>query len=125
MHERSTTSTASWRVRARRFASEYGKVGVCTHMVLSLTSFVAIYSTMSAGVDVPGFVHNTLGIHWKGADSAGNFVVSYGIYKLLTPVRWATTFAVTPMVVRGLRRRGFRVGNVSDTGRSSPPPNNR
>ncbi|TYZ54826.1 hypothetical protein PybrP1_007922, partial [[Pythium] brassicae (nom. inval.)] len=122
------TPQLSWRQRAKTFALEYGRVGVCTHIVLSLVSFSTIYVGVSAGLDVSGLL-DTVGLSVSASEStthsAGSFVVAYAIYKLLSPVRWPLTFAVTPVVMRALRRRGFMLpaaAVAAATGRRSPPP---
>lgn len=120
----------SWKERAKTFAIEYGRVGVCTHIVLSLVSFSAIYVGVSAGVDVSSLL-NTVGLSVSTsestANSAGSAVIAYAIYKLLSPVRWPLTFAVTPVVMRALRKRGYMLptttsASASLPARRSPPP---
>lgn len=91
----------SWKIRMRRFASEYGKVGLCTHAVLSALSFGVIFGCVENGI--------SLGIEFEQYQVAGNLMVSYTIYKLASPIRWPLTFALTPIVVRKLRDRGYHV----------------
>ncbi|GLE06322.1 hypothetical protein PINS_up015569 [Pythium insidiosum] len=116
----------SWRERAKTFAMEYGKVGICTHAVLSLLSFSIIYVGVSSGVDVSSILDsvgmNASSKHDAAANSAGSALIAYTIYKLLAPVRWPLTFAVTPVVVRGLRRRGYMLPAASTPRSSSSSP---
>jgi hypothetical protein len=71
---------------------------------------------------------NTLGISTSSpgkdnvAASAGSFVISYAIYKIAAPVRWPITFAVTPVVMRALRRRGYMLPKTRSNYNPSPPP---
>lgn len=107
-------------------------MGVCTHIVLSLASFSSIYAGVSAGLDVSALL-DTVGLSVttseSATNSAGSFVVAYALYKLLSPVRWPLTFAVTPVVLRALRRRGYMLpasaaagAAASTAARRSPPP---
>lgn len=106
----SSESGLTWKQRARAFFVEYGAVGFGVHTVLSLAVIALAYVVVSAGVDVSA-VLASIGIadSAKGtaAHSAGAFVLAYAIYKLLAPVRVPLTFAVTPLVMRALRRRGY------------------
>ncbi|KAI9905688.1 hypothetical protein PsorP6_013743 [Peronosclerospora sorghi] len=113
----------SWRQRAKRFAIEYGPVGVLTHIVLSVLSFSAIYVGVSSGVDVKAILDSvglSNSVSNSATSSAGSFFIAYAIYKLLTPIRWPLTFAVTPIVLRVLRRRGYMQNTTNLP--SSPPP---
>lgn len=113
----------SWRQRAKTFAIEYGRVGICTHIVLSLLSFSVIYVGVSSGVDVTAIL-DSVGLSSSVSDSttnsAGSFLIAYTLYKVLAPVRWPLTFAVTPVVLRALRRRGYMLASTNAS--SSPPP---
>lgn len=101
----------SWRQRAKTFALEYGRVGIATHAVLSLVSFSAIYVGVTSGVDVHAIVDffgvSNPAIKDTATSSAGSFLIAYTVYKISAPVRWPLTFAVTPIVLRALRRRGY------------------
>ncbi|KAE8886564.1 hypothetical protein PF005_g1154 [Phytophthora fragariae] len=113
----------SWRQRAKTFAIEYGRVGICTHIVLSLLSFSVIYVGVSSGVDVTS-VLDSVGLSSSVSDSttnsAGSLLIAYTLYKVLAPIRWPLTFAVTPVVLRALRRRGYMLASTNSS--SSPPP---
>ncbi|RLN90857.1 hypothetical protein BBJ28_00012186 [Nothophytophthora sp. Chile5] len=115
----------SWRQRAKTFALEYGRVGIATHMVLSLASFSVIYAGVSSGVDVTAML-DSVGFATSASDattnSAGSFLIAYTIYKVLAPVRWPLTFAVTPVMLRALRRRGYMLAASESSPRSPPPP---
>lgn len=117
------TTPLSWRERAKTFALEYGRVGVATHIVLSTLSFSTIYVVVSSGVDVTSLLHS---LGWEPTtsdsttNSAGSFLIAYTLYKVLSPVRWPMTFAVTPVVLRALRRRGYMLAPTSPP--KSPPP---
>ncbi|POM65579.1 membrane protein [Phytophthora palmivora] len=114
----------SWRQRAKNFAIEYGRVGICTHIVLSLLSFSVIYVGVSSGVDVKAIL-NSVGLSTSISDSttnsAGSFLIAYTLYKVLAPVRWPLTFAVTPVVLRALRRRGYMLAATNSSSSRSPP----
>ncbi|KAI9993976.1 hypothetical protein PInf_016505 [Phytophthora infestans] len=111
----------TWRQRAKTFVIEYGRVGICTHIVLSVLSFSVIYVGVSGGVDVSAIM-DSVGLSTLASDStsnsAGSLLIAYTLYKVLAPVRWPLTFAVTPVVLRALRRRGYMPAATN----SSPPP---
>ncbi|KAL3668264.1 hypothetical protein V7S43_006358 [Phytophthora oleae] len=115
----------SWRQRAKTFAIEYGRVGICTHVVLSLLSFSVIYVGVSSGVDVTAIL-DSVGLSSSASDSttnsAGSLLIAYTLYKVLAPVRWPLTFAVTPVVLRALRRRGYMLAATNSSSARSPPP---
>ncbi|CAH0520421.1 unnamed protein product [Peronospora belbahrii] len=112
----------SWRQRAKTFAIVYGRVGICTHIVLSLLSFSTIYVVSSSGVDVQAIL-DSIGVSASAAtNSAGSVLIAYTLYKVLTPVRWALTFAVTPVILRALRRRGYMLATTVSPSSPSPPP---
>ncbi|KAG7401223.1 hypothetical protein PHYBOEH_002407 [Phytophthora boehmeriae] len=119
-------SQQTWRQRAKTFAIEYGRVGICTHLVLSLLSFSAIYVGVSSGLDITSLL-DAVGLSTSVSDSAtnsaGSALVAYTIYKVLAPIRWPITFAVTPVVLRALRRRGYMLAAQSSprTGPPTPP----
>lgn len=99
-------------------------MGVATHVALSAASFSAIYVAVSSGVDVSallGAVGFAPAASEATTNSAGSFLIAYTIYKVLSPVRWPITFAVTPVVLRALRRRGYMVAPQAAP-RSPPPP---
>lgn len=99
-------------------------MGIATHVVLSAVSFSTIYVAVSSGVDVTALLHS-VGVSPSTSDtatnSAGSFLIAYTIYKVLSPVRWPITFAVTPVVLRALRRRGYMLAPTVSP-RSPPPP---
>ncbi|KAG2763139.1 hypothetical protein PC129_g11412 [Phytophthora cactorum] len=114
----------SWRQRAKTFAIEYGRVGICTHIVLSMLSFSVIYVGVSSGVDVSAIL-DSMGLSTSASDSttnsAGSLLIAYTLYKVLAPIRWPLTFAVTPVVLRALRRRGYMLATTNSSSRSPPP----
>ena len=94
-------------------------------MVLSMLSLSIIYAGVSSGVDVKAIL-DSLGFSTSASDStantAGTFIIAYTFYKVLTPVRWPLTFAVTPVVLRALRRRGYMLESNTPPSSPSPPP---
>lgn len=113
----------TWRQRAKTFAIEYGRVGIATHIVLSALSFSVIYVGVSSGVDVTALL-DSVGLSSSVSDtttnSAGSALIAYTIYKVVAPIRWPITFAVTPVVLRALRRRGYMLA-ASESSSSGPP----
>lgn len=112
----------SWKARAKAFVAEYGAVGIATHTVISFAVIAIAYVCVSNGVNV-GALLSAIGLEGdasKGskAHAAGAFVIAYAIFKVLAPVRIPLTFAVTPVVMRALRQRGYMLP-PSDAGASS------
>ncbi|CEG45381.1 Predicted membrane protein [Plasmopara halstedii] len=119
-------TTQSWRQRAKTFAIEYGRVGVCTHVVLSLLSFSFIYVGVSSGLNVSAILES-LGLSTLASETAtkstGSFLITYTLFKLLAPIRWPLTCTVTPVVLRSLRRKGFMLAATnSPSNRVSETP---
>jgi len=70
-----------------------------------------------SGIDVVGLL-GKLGVgqsilESKVATGASTFVIAYAIHKVFVPARMATTLAVSPLIVRYLRRVGFLKQPVS------------
>lgn len=98
-------------------------MGVCTHIVLSALSFTTVYIIISCGVDLTP-VLDTVGLSSldkkdSAASTAGSFLIAYTIYKLIAPLRWPLTFAVTPVVMRTLRRRGYMLPKTKSKGNAA------
>ncbi|CAH0476444.1 unnamed protein product [Peronospora belbahrii] len=85
----------SWRQRAKTFAIVYGRVAILDSIGVSASA---------------------------ATNSAGSVLIAYTLYKVLTPVRWALTFAVTPVILRALRRRGYMLATTVSPSSPSPPP---
>lgn len=100
---------------------EYGAIGLVVHTVLSLALLALVYTIISSGVDVSallaaiGITNNASG---STAHAAGTFVLAYAVFKLLAPVRIPLTFAVTPLVLRVVRRHGYMLPPASPTATS-------
>jgi hypothetical protein len=103
----------SWTEKGKLFLREYGKVGIVTHITLSVLSYSILYMSITKGLDVGAYIQS-----WSssvqadhsnstenGIQTASNFVVTYALYKMLTPIRWPLTFFVTPIVVKQLKKR--------------------
>ena len=90
---------------------KYGKVAVGVHLCTSAMYFGALYAGVKQGVDIESILsHAGLSLDSLpgGPDSKkqiGDIAVSYAAYKVLTPVRWPTTIALTPLVARRLGNR--------------------
>lgn len=119
-------SERSWKQRVRAFFVEYGAVGLAVHTLLSLAILAIVFACVSNGVDVSeilasvGVADNAKG---STAHSAGSFFIAFAIFKLLAPLRVPMTLAVTPFVMRALRRRGLMLPPAAsslDVQQSSP-----
>ena len=73
------------------------------------------YYAVSSGVDIPAlFAKANLSLPdvlADGGGSTGNAAVAFVLYKLIQPLRFAVTVAVTPSVVALLRESGFKLGS--------------
>ncbi|KAM5304407.1 protein FAM210B, mitochondrial [Glossophaga mutica] len=95
----------------KKVLREYGAVGVCLHVGISLVSLGMFYLLVSSGVDVSAVLLKLgLGeslVQSKMATGAGTFVVAYAVHKLFAPARISVTLVSVPLVVRYLRRVGL------------------
>lgn len=103
LEEERAEPSLSWREQIQAFVFEYGLVGMCTHIVLSLLWFAGIYAGIVSGVAVSSALQLIGFADSAASNSAGSFILTFSIYKALTPVRWTVTLAVMPIVVRTRR----------------------
>lgn len=90
--------------RLKVLIRDYGYIVIPVHLALSAMWFTAIYSAISAGVDLSEWV-KWVGSHEKIA-RLGPFTATIVCLKLLAPIRYLMTIAVTTMTIRVLTRRG-------------------
>ncbi|XP_026121575.1 protein FAM210B, mitochondrial [Carassius auratus] len=99
----------------RKVFKEYGAVGVCFHIGISLISLGMCYLAISSGLDVTallcklGFSESV--VQSRLAAGTSTFVLAYAVHKLFAPLRISITLVCVPLIVRHLRRTGlFRAG---------------
>lgn len=106
-----TKAGPTWKKKLKDFMMEYGRVGFCTHIVLSVTIFTVIFMLISVGINVQSLLIK-LGMHdekeaVREASWFGTFIIAYAIYKLIAPLRWPLTVFLAPVILRALRRKGY------------------
>lgn len=90
--------------RIRAFFKKYGKVGLAVYFLVSSSTFVTIYSLIHAGVDVAAMLEK-LGVSMpKWSEKASTLLLTYTLYKILLPIRLMLAAALTPYVMRYLKR---------------------
>ncbi|XP_059186209.1 protein FAM210B, mitochondrial [Centropristis striata] len=95
----------------KKVFKEYGAVGVCFHIGISLMSLGMFYLLVSSGIDMAavlckvGFSEEI--VRSKMAAGTSTFVLAYAIHKLFAPVRISTTLVSVPLIVRYFRKTGL------------------
>ncbi|XP_047439621.1 protein FAM210B, mitochondrial isoform X2 [Mugil cephalus] len=95
----------------KKVFKEYGAVGVCFHIGISLMSLGMFYLLISSGIDMAavlckvGFSESV--VQSKMAAGTSTFVLAYAIHKLFAPVRISITLVSVPLIVRYFRRTGL------------------
>ncbi|XP_019952289.2 protein FAM210B, mitochondrial [Paralichthys olivaceus] len=95
----------------KKVFKEYGAVGVCFHIGISLMSLGMFYLLISSGIDMAavlcklGFSETV--VHSKMAAGTSTFVLAYAIHKLFAPVRISITLVSVPLIVRYFRKTGL------------------
>lgn len=81
--------------------TEYGKVGIITHLSLSWSFFLATYLVVNR-TDYSTKIIKYLKIENKIPAKAGSFVISGIIYKAFMPMRIGLTLLTLPLVIKYL-----------------------
>lgn len=90
--------------RTRIFFKKYGKVGLGVYLLVSSSTFITIYSLIHAGVDVAKLIE-WLGLPVpKWSEKASTLIIAYTIYKILLPIRLMVSAALTPPIMKYLKR---------------------
>eukprot|EP00053_Salpingoeca_punica_P014165 m.128768 g.128768 ORF g.128768 m.128768 type:complete len:220 (+) comp16394_c2_seq2:411-1070(+) len=89
----------------RVLLKKYGRSAVVVYVFVSATLFSTVYYVLLAGVDLEK-VLQAMGVDTEKyiSPTAGQFVMAYGVYKLLLPLKLAITAALTPSVAVHLKR---------------------
>uniref|UniRef100_UPI0037E917EF protein FAM210B, mitochondrial n=1 Tax=Semicossyphus pulcher TaxID=241346 RepID=UPI0037E917EF len=95
----------------KKVFKEYGAVGVCFHISISLMSLGMFYLLVSSGIDMAallckvGFSESV--VRSKMAAGTSTFVLAYAIHKLFAPARISVTLVSVPLIVRYFRKTGL------------------
>ena len=86
---------------SKTWLKQYGTVGVVTHGTLSIVSLTLIYTGIKSGVDIVSLIEK-IGLfeNIPVPKTTGDFILAYGMYKILSPIRWPLTIALTPIVFK-------------------------
>lgn len=95
----------------KKVFKEYGAVGVCFHIGISLMSLGMFYLLVSSGIDMAALLcklgFNETVVKSKMAAGTSTFVLAYAIHKLFAPVRISITLVSVPLIVRHFRKIGL------------------
>eukprot|EP01119_Soliformovum_irregulare_P017250 TRINITY_DN5096_c0_g2_i1.p1 TRINITY_DN5096_c0_g2~~TRINITY_DN5096_c0_g2_i1.p1 ORF type:complete len:135 (-),score=2.51 TRINITY_DN5096_c0_g2_i1:36-440(-) len=86
------------------FIKKWGAIGITTHMLIALISFLCWYKAVSSGLDVQRLMttmYTKTGWNFLKTDAASagsKFATAYVIYKTTAPLRWPLTLLLTPLV---------------------------
>ncbi|CAN9511842.1 unnamed protein product [Ophioblennius macclurei] len=95
----------------KKVFKEYGAVGVCFHIGISLMSLGMFYLLISSGIDMAAILcklgFSEAVVQSKMAAGTSTFVLAYAIHKLFAPVRISITLVSVPLIVRYFRKTGL------------------
>jgi Protein of unknown function (DUF1279) len=87
-------------LKMSNFLREYGKLGVAIYIIIAATTFSFFYFCVKFGLDVKSWL-NRVGVSLPGwAESAGDWILVYALYKLTLPIRLTLTVTMTPLLGR-------------------------
>lgn len=102
--------------RFKNVIKKYWYIALPVHLVTSTLWFGSFYLIASSGVDIPALL-KCLGIpEWiidkvrNGSSWTSYLIISYGLYKIFTPLRYMVTLGGTGITIRYLQKLGYAVG---------------
>ncbi|XP_078044705.1 uncharacterized protein LOC144474085 [Augochlora pura] len=98
------------REKFKQVARDYGYTVLVFHVGISLISLGACYSAVISGVDLTPFIKTICQDNdalEKVLNNSSSFLLAYSVHKLFAPIRLSITLAVTPILVRKLRKIGL------------------
>ncbi|ENN77366.1 hypothetical protein HUJ04_002654 [Dendroctonus ponderosae] len=97
--------------RFKQMYRDYWYVLLPVHVVTSTAWFGGFYYLAISGVDIPALLEsmnmNEKIINTMRNSSMGYLAITYGLYKITTPVRYAVTLGGTTLSINYLRRWGY------------------
>ncbi|XP_001606632.2 uncharacterized protein LOC100118386 [Nasonia vitripennis] len=115
--QKKTPLVLSKRERMQILIKDYGKTIIVFHVGISLISLGIFYTIVSSGFDpTPIIQYFSGGTPEKAGEDelvtnimseGSTFLIAYAVHKLFAPVRLSLTLALTPMLVKYLRRKGI------------------
>ena len=97
--------------KMKQMTKDYWHVLVPVHIVTSLGWVAIFYATIKNGVDIVKLMEY-LNFSEKYLDmvkhsGAGNWALTYALYKIFTPLRYTVTIGLTTMAIRQLSKSGL------------------
>jgi len=91
----------SKRIKPKDLLAKYGIAYLITSISFAIVSFTISYALVSSGIDVKALL-SKVGITLKGSGQAnvGTVAIAYAAHKAASPIRFAPTVALTPVVAR-------------------------
>jgi hypothetical protein len=84
---------------AKSLLKRYGIAYLATSIPLALVSFAFCYFLVDHGVDVASLLKK-IGIENDAGEKAGTFALAYAAHKAASPIRFAPTVILTPVVAK-------------------------
>jgi len=87
--------------KIKQFIAQYGKLGLYTHIGLSIGFFGLTYYLISRGIDVNHYLKKlNVDLSNKISPTTSHIALTYIIYKATMPMRIPVTIAVVPIVAK-------------------------
>ncbi|XP_076229346.1 protein FAM210A-like isoform X2 [Nomia melanderi] len=97
--------------RMKEMAKDYWHILIPVHLVTTAGWVIIFYIMVKNGVNIETLLE-FLHVHQKYIDmaknsDAGNWALTYGLFKIFTPFRYALTLGITTMTIKHLRNSGL------------------
>lgn len=102
--------------RFKNVIKKYWYIALPVHLVTSTLWFGSFYLITSSGVDIPDLLKCLSVPEWiidkvrNGNSWKSYLFISYGLYKIFTPLRYMVTLGGTGITIRYLQKLGYAVG---------------
>lgn len=110
-HESTREPKLSLFQRFKQMYRDYWYVLVPVHLVTSAAWFGSFYYLASSGVDIPSLLEsvnvNEKIVNSMRNSSMGYVAISYGLYKIATPLRYTVTLGGTTISINYLKKWGY------------------
>lgn len=97
--------------KMKQLTKDYWHILIPVHLVTSMCWVTVFYMLIKNGVDVVGILEkmnlSERYLEMLRNSGAGNWALTYALYKLCTPARYAVTIGGTTMSIRYLSRLGY------------------
>ncbi|CAK9812776.1 Protein FAM210A [Anthophora plagiata] len=97
--------------KMKQMTKDYWHVLIPVHVITSLGWVALFYATITNGVDIVKIMEllhfNQKYIDMVRNSSAGNWALTYVLYKIFTPLRYTVTIGCTTMAIRRLSKSGI------------------